>query len=286
MSALAIAMLLTGAGAVQAAKPPPPPPHIPAPPPVRYAPPVSPPPPANTRPPRRARASLNTYFSADDYPASALRAHEQGTVGFSLSIGPNGRVHDCIVTVASGSAALDQATCRILRNRARYTPARDFYGRPTFGRDSGRVSWRLPTDYTGPERFGIPAPDAHAVARRSLGDLVTAGDYPAAGAGAAGTSMIRVVVGPDGRVIACDVARGSGSAPLDAAACRIVRARARYTPARDAYGTAVCDLDAGWIVWRPPPRRPRVRVRAGPPTTAPPPLPGQLRPGLCPGWQP
>ncbi len=281
MSAFALAMLLTGAGAVQEGKPPPPP-QIPNPPPMLYPPP--PPPPVSTRPPQRARANLSTYFSADDYPASALRAHEQGTVGFALNIGPNGRVHDCIVTMASGSPALDHATCRILRSRARYTPARDFYGRPAFGRDSGRVSWRLPTNYIGPERFGIPTPDAYAVMRRSLGDLVTAGDYPAAGAGAAGTSAIRVVVGPDGRVIACDVARSSGSTALDAAACRIVRARARYTPARDAYGTAVCDLDAGGIDWRPPPRRPR--ARAGPPATAPPPLPSQLSPGLCPGWQP
>jgi len=97
-------------------------------------------------PPQRARANLNSYFSTDDYPAGALRNNEQGTTGFSLTIGTSGRVDACTVTSSSGSSALDQATCRILRSRARYTPARDENGNPTTGRDSGRVTWRLPAE--------------------------------------------------------------------------------------------------------------------------------------------
>ena len=104
------------------------------------------PPPPRVIPPQRARANLNSYFSADDYPAAALRGNDQGTTGFRLTIGPNGRVTDCQVTSSSGSSALDQATCRILRSRARYTPARDSSGNPSSGNDSGRVTWRLPTD--------------------------------------------------------------------------------------------------------------------------------------------
>ncbi|HTU10332.1 MAG TPA: energy transducer TonB [Allosphingosinicella sp.] len=111
------------------------------------APPAPPaPPPPRIVPPQRARANLNSYFSADDYPAAALRGNDQGTTGFSLTIGTNGRVEGCTVTASSGSAALDQATCRILRSRARYTPARDQNGNPTSGRDSGRVTWRLPSE--------------------------------------------------------------------------------------------------------------------------------------------
>jgi protein TonB len=108
--------------------------------------PPPPPPPPRTVPPQRARANLNSYFSADDYPAAALRGNDQGTTGFSLTIGTNGRVEACSVTSSSGSSALDQATCRILRSRARYTPARDQNGNPTSGRDSGRVTWRLPSE--------------------------------------------------------------------------------------------------------------------------------------------
>lgn len=130
---------------------------VPPTPPAIYVPPVpqalppaptppAPPPPPRVVPPQRARANLNSYFSADDYPAAALRGNDQGTTGFRLTIGPNGRVADCQVTSSSGSAALDQATCRILRSRARYTPARDSSGNPTSGNDSGRVTWRLPSE--------------------------------------------------------------------------------------------------------------------------------------------
>lgn len=109
------------------------------------APPTPPPPPRIVQP-VRARANLTSYFSDDDYPPSALRAEEQGTTGFRLTIGPDGRVSACEVTSSSGSGALDQATCRILRSRARYTPARDQNGNPTSGTDQARVQWRLPPE--------------------------------------------------------------------------------------------------------------------------------------------
>lgn len=141
--------------AVQSPIPMPSPVPVPITPPAPYVPPVviaappapvPAPPPPRIVPPQRARANLNSYFSADDYPAAALRSNDQGTTGFSLTIGTSGRVEACTVTSSSGSSALDQATCRILRSRARYTPARDQNGNPTTGRDSGRVTWRLPSE--------------------------------------------------------------------------------------------------------------------------------------------
>ena len=158
MSALAMAMYLTGAGAAAAPEPKPvmtapmPPPL-----PYRLAPPVPPPPPSRFAPPQRTQANLSTYFSTDDYPAAALRGLEQGTTGFRLSIGADGRVFNCVVTRSSGSAALDAATCRILRSRARYRPARDTVGNPMTGSDSGRVTWRLPEEDPH-DRAGIPIP--------------------------------------------------------------------------------------------------------------------------------
>lgn len=130
------------------------PPSIPVPPapPVPLAlppaptPPAPVPPPPRTVPPQRARANLNSYFSTDDYPAAAIRSEAQGTTSFRLTIGTSGRVENCQVTGSSGNSALDAATCRILRSRARYTPARDSNGNPTSGTDTGRVTWRLPAD--------------------------------------------------------------------------------------------------------------------------------------------
>jgi TonB family protein len=90
------------------------------------------------------RANLASYISDADYPASAIRANEQGMVSFHLTIGADGRVTECTITTSSGSAALDEATCRILRSRARFTPARDDQGNPTTGHADNRIRWSLP----------------------------------------------------------------------------------------------------------------------------------------------
>jgi protein TonB len=93
--------------------------------------------------PARARANLASYVSDSDYPASALRNGDEGTTGFRLNIGANGRVTNCTVTSSSGSSALDNATCRIMRARARFTPARDQFGNPTTDTHSARIAWRI-----------------------------------------------------------------------------------------------------------------------------------------------
>jgi protein TonB len=109
-------------------------------------PPPAPPPPPRTVEPARARANLASYASDADYPASAIRAEEQGTTGFRLNVGPDGRVTACTVTSSSGSSALDQTTCRIMRARARFTPARDDHGQPTSDSVAGRIRWVLPDE--------------------------------------------------------------------------------------------------------------------------------------------
>ncbi|WP_332811278.1 energy transducer TonB [Sphingomonas sp.] len=128
----------------------PPPPVMVAPPPpvviTPAAPPAPPPPPPPKIEPAKARANLASYVSDDDYPSSAIRAEEQGTTGFTLDVGPNGRVVNCTVTQSSGSTALDTATCRIMKSRARFTPATDSSGKPTNDRASGRIRWVLPAD--------------------------------------------------------------------------------------------------------------------------------------------
>ena len=124
-----------------------PPPFIPTPT-ARPAPPAppAPPPPPRTVEPARAKGDLHALFSTDDYPASALQAQQQGTTAVSISIGPDGRVSGCDVTSSSGSAALDSATCSVIRRRARYTPARDNTGQPTSGSDGARIKWVVPAE--------------------------------------------------------------------------------------------------------------------------------------------
>ena len=110
--------------------------------------PVEPAPPPPPEPKKieaaRAKANLASYVSDADYPAAAVRGEEQGTARFLLSVGTNGRVTGCTITGSSGSSALDAATCRIMKQRARFTPARDSAGNPTTDTVSNAIKWVLP----------------------------------------------------------------------------------------------------------------------------------------------
>ena len=67
-------------------------------------------------------------ISNDDYLASAKRDGESGIVHFRLLVGADGRVTNCTISRTSGSPALDNRTCRLMR--ARFTPALDLSGNP------------------------------------------------------------------------------------------------------------------------------------------------------------
>jgi periplasmic protein TonB len=147
----------------------PPPPKVTAPPPVNVSPVIStntqtatitpsappappPPPPAPAAPPpppaKASRASPKGnpggWATTEDYPSSAIRAEESGTTGFRLEVGPDGKASGCSVTSSSGSSTLDDATCRLVARRARFTPAKDTGGNAVSDSYSGRIRWVLP----------------------------------------------------------------------------------------------------------------------------------------------
>jgi protein TonB len=110
-------------------------------------PPASPPKPeVRTVEPARAKANLASYVSDEDYPSNAVRNEEQGTTRFRLAVGPDGRVKECSVTRSSGSSALDSTTCKLMKQRARFTAARDSNDRPTGDTVASAIRWVLPTD--------------------------------------------------------------------------------------------------------------------------------------------
>jgi TonB family protein len=279
MSALLMAMLLTGAGGLaptqggEKALVPAPAPY----PPPRdgFGP--------SLAPPRRARANLNSYFSVDDYPIVALRAHHEGTTGFRLTVGADGKVADCRVTVPSGSSFLDVQTCRLLRIRARYTPARAADGTPVEGSDSGRVTWQLPEEYG---RAGVPMAARPARSRTENAQFMSLADFPAgtSPSTARDHTELRVAVGRQGRVIGCDIGESSGAPALDAAACRIYAARARFEPARDSAGATACDVVWIRVDWRAAIMGQPSRNPAPASAEIPAPLRRQLSTDLCPGW--
>ncbi|WP_156841811.1 energy transducer TonB [Novosphingobium aquimarinum] len=97
-------------------------------------------------PPKAARPknAASGWVSTDDYPASALRRGEQGTVRFELTVSANGKVEACRVIASSGSSTLDAATCKFVSARARFEPATDANGARATGSYSSAVTWVIP----------------------------------------------------------------------------------------------------------------------------------------------
>jgi periplasmic protein TonB len=117
----------------------------PAPPPIVLAPPAAPPAPPKVLASRATpRGNPGSWATSNDYPSRALREEREGTTGFRVSIGTDGRVTDCQVTSSSGSPDLDEATCANVTRRARFKPAVDANGQPTTDSYSNRVRWVIP----------------------------------------------------------------------------------------------------------------------------------------------
>jgi TonB family protein len=79
-----------------------------------------------------------------DYPRKAERDRRQGLTAFRLTVDRGGSVTRCEITQSSGSAILDERTCGLLMQRARFTPALDANGVAVGATYSNRVDWALP----------------------------------------------------------------------------------------------------------------------------------------------
>lgn len=86
------------------------------------------------------------WATTTDYPSRALNQGREGTTGFRVSVGPDGKVTDCQITSSSGHGDLDAATCANVKRRARFEPALDNAGNPTSGSYGNRVTWRIPKE--------------------------------------------------------------------------------------------------------------------------------------------
>ena len=111
------------------------------------APPAPPPPP----PPRISQAAgakgdPQSWVTADDYPAGPLREGVEGVSGIAWQINETGRVENCHVTQSSGNNDLDDAACRLVTRRGRYSPAKDQNGAAIRSTDSRRVRWQIPKE--------------------------------------------------------------------------------------------------------------------------------------------
>jgi len=76
-------------------------------------------------------------------------------------------------------------------------------------------------------------------------------DYPSRPLreGVQGTTGFRLTVSTDGRVSGCEITASSGNAELDAATCKYVTSRARFTPAKDGEGQPTTGVYANRVKW-------------------------------------
>ena len=93
--------------------------------------------------------------------------------------------------------------------------------------------------------------DLSSRAKANLAALVSDEDYPpsALRAGAQGVVGFALDIAPDGHVTACRIESSSGSQVLDNQTCRLMIARAQFTPARDRKGRPTTDTVHNRIHW-------------------------------------
>lgn len=98
--------------------------------------------------PRSAKpqGKWSNWVTTNDYPASDLRAENQGRTAYRLNIDARGAVTDCTVTSTSGHPGLDRATCETVKRRAKFEPATDQTGARTSGSYTGSVTWQIPKE--------------------------------------------------------------------------------------------------------------------------------------------
>jgi periplasmic protein TonB len=92
------------------------------------------------------KTPTGNWASTNDYPSKALNQGREGTATFKVLIGPDGFVKSCAVLKSSGHKDLDEATCKTLTKRARFSAARDDNGNAIDGCFAGDVAYRLPRE--------------------------------------------------------------------------------------------------------------------------------------------
>jgi TonB family protein len=190
---------------------------------------AAPPPP----PPQRAAplaGSLPKLLTSDDYPNAALRNEEQGIVEIRLDVDAAGHVTSCTVTASSGSDSLDTTTCRLMIERARFTPARNRRGHAVPDKYVQKIGWRISVQSVGPPTQA--AADAWIGCVRTAASALAAGvgseDAIAAAAFSRCSAEERALIGPPipGNSHNEDVLH-SGARPLVTDAIRAARAQRR-----------------------------------------------------------
>lgn len=81
------------------------------------------------KPAVRTIGDMRSIFKDDDYPLDAWEADSTGTSQYLVMVDEQGLPMDCVVIQSSGVASLDAMGCQVIRERAKFIPARDAQGK-------------------------------------------------------------------------------------------------------------------------------------------------------------
>ena len=180
------------------------------------------------------RASTQAdWITPDDYPQAALRRHEQGYVGFRVEIGLDGRTVRCDVTSSSGSQLLDQVTCPLILQRARFYPVKDADGQPVMAVFRSTVAWAIPS-------AGRITPPSNIDIDLNVVTLPPKVKSPA-------VVNAEITVDPNGAITNCTPNWGDALPALGDIACRQIDEHLHPEPAHDASGSAVRSLQVARV---------------------------------------
>lgn len=178
------------------------------------------------------------WVTNDDYPPDALRKRQYGKLRFTLTVDVTGKPDSCHVTWTSGFVELDQYSCAIFLERARFNPARDASGKPIRAPYSSVFMWELPGFTEAREVPGI--------------DLVV--EVAKLPKGYVRPALTRVHFAESGKPDACRVEASSGNAAIDKVACEQVMSQAP-APSERIIGGAVPDTRMVQVTFELPPAK-------------------------------
>ncbi|GAA4643300.1 hypothetical protein GCM10023115_12600 [Pontixanthobacter gangjinensis] len=84
------------------------------------------------------------WITESDYRTSWINRGMTGIASFKVTVGTTGKVQNCQIVASTGHSALDNATCKLVSQRARFDAARDSSGNKVSGSYRTSVKWEVP----------------------------------------------------------------------------------------------------------------------------------------------
>lgn len=91
--------------------------------------------------PVRPKTSPQTWLSSGDFPSSALAKGHNGIVQFRFDVDAEGKIADCFILSHTSPDDFADLTCKLVRRRAKLSPALDAKGVPVRSYYVQKVNW-------------------------------------------------------------------------------------------------------------------------------------------------